>query len=106
MGRPRHWMRRPAMAYLAGVTRSSPAIAADATTLRTLPWADYALLDSGDGRKLERYGRITVVRPEPQCWWSPRLDPEVWARADAHFDPSDEEDAGRWRYPGKTPPET
>ena len=41
--------------------------------LRTLPWRDYALLDSGDGRKLERYGPYTVVRPEPQCVWTPRL---------------------------------
>ncbi|MEY3841665.1 MAG: hypothetical protein RLZZ542_775, partial [Pseudomonadota bacterium] len=35
-------------------------------TLVTRAWADYALLDSGGGRKLERYGRHTVVRPEPQ----------------------------------------
>ena len=65
--------------------------------LRTRAWADYALLDSGDGRKLERYGPVTVVRPEPQCWWPPRLDPAAWARADAVFDPTDEEDAGRWK---------
>ena len=45
-------------------------------TLVTRAWADYALLDSGGGRKLERYGRHTVVRPEPQCFWSPR-DPDA-----------------------------
>ena len=71
--------------------------------LRTRAWADYALLDSGDGRKLERYGPVTVVRPEPQCWWRPRLGPETWARADAVFDPTDEEDAGRWKMPGPVP---
>ena len=94
------------MAYLARVSRTSPKIAEDATTLRTLPWSDYALLDSGAGRKLERYGRLTVVRPEPQCFWKPRLTADHWDKADALFDPSDEEDAGRWRFPGRTPPET
>jgi 23S rRNA (cytosine1962-C5)-methyltransferase len=65
--------------------------------LRTEPWADYALLDSGDGRKLERYGKATIVRPEPQCLWRPRLPAERWDTADAVFDPADEEDDGRWR---------
>ena len=67
-------------------------------TLVTRGWSDYALLDSGDGRKLERYGRYTVVRPEPQCFWKPR-DPAAFARANAVFDPQqEEEDAGRWRF--------
>ena len=69
--------------------------------MRTTGWSDYALVDSGGGRKLERYGPYTVVRPEPQCLWSPRLDEAAWAKADAVFDPSDEEDAGRWRFKGK-----
>jgi 23S rRNA (cytosine1962-C5)-methyltransferase len=66
-------------------------------------WGDYALLDSGDGRKLEGYGKITVVRPEPQCWWRPRLAEAVWAAADAQFDPNGEEDEGRWRLAGPVP---
>jgi 23S rRNA (cytosine1962-C5)-methyltransferase len=88
------------------VTRTAPALSDQATTLVTLPWADYALLDSGAGRKLERYGRVTVVRPEPQCWWPAKLSGEVWDKADAIFDPSDEEDAGRWRLAVRPPPET
>lgn len=68
-------------------------------TLVTRAWADYALLDSGDGRKLERYGRYTVVRPEPQCFWSPR-DPAAFDAADAVFDPTDEDETGRWRFAG------
>jgi 23S rRNA (cytosine1962-C5)-methyltransferase len=79
-----------------------PAIATAPAVARTQGWADYALLDSGHGRKLERYGAVTVVRPEPQCWWSPRLDAEAWA-ADAVFDPADEDDAGRWRLSRPTP---
>jgi 23S rRNA (cytosine1962-C5)-methyltransferase len=67
--------------------------------MRTQGWADYALLDSGHGRKLERYGPYSVVRPEPQCMWAPSLPDEAWENADAVFDPTnDEEDAGRWRF--------
>ncbi|MDO9589111.1 MAG: class I SAM-dependent methyltransferase [Brevundimonas sp.] len=68
-------------------------------TLVTRAWADYALLDSGGGRKLERYGPHTVVRPEPQCFWSPR-DLAAFDAADAVFDPTDEDETGRWRFAG------
>ena len=75
-----------------------PVLSSLPETLITRGWSDYALLDSGDGRKLERYGRYTVVRPEPQCFWQPR-DPAAFARANAVFDPQqEEEDAGRWRF--------
>ena len=57
----------------------------------------YGLIDSGGGRKLERYGRYRVVRPEPQCLWRPALPAEAWAGADAVFDPDGEDDDGRWR---------
>ncbi len=63
-------------------------------TLIAEPWADWGLIDCGDGQKLERYGPITVVRPEPQAMWTPaRSD---W-NPDATFVPgSDEEGGGRW----------
>jgi 23S rRNA (cytosine1962-C5)-methyltransferase len=69
--------------------------------MRTQGWADYALIDSGNGRKLERYGGFRVVRPEPQCLWTPALPAEVWDAADAVFNPTDEEDAGRWKFSGQ-----
>ena len=75
-----------------------PRVAETPGVMRTQGWADYALLDSGAGRKLERYGPYTVVRPEPQCMWTPALPESAWDGADAVFDPSDEEDAGRWRF--------
>jgi 23S rRNA (cytosine1962-C5)-methyltransferase len=78
-----------------------PHVAEAPGVMRTQGWADYALLDSGHGRKLERYGRFTVVRPEPQCLWAPRLPAQAWDEADAVFDPTDEEDAGRWRFRGQ-----
>jgi 23S rRNA (cytosine1962-C5)-methyltransferase len=63
-------------------------------------FSDYALMDSGNGRKLERFGRFIVDRPEPQAMWQPALDPGVWLRADAVFKGSDGDDdaeGGRWR---------
>jgi 23S rRNA (cytosine1962-C5)-methyltransferase len=66
--------------------------------LAPTPWADHALVDSGGGRKLERYGQRLVIRPEPQCLWAPRLPQDAWADASAVFEPVDDEEAGRWRF--------
>ena len=64
-------------------------------------WDDFALLDSGNGRKLERYGKYRFIRPEAQALWSPNV-PE-WP-ADAEFVPgSDEDGGGRWQYNGPVP---
>jgi 23S rRNA (cytosine1962-C5)-methyltransferase len=66
------------------------------------PWADYGLVDSGDGRKLERYGKFRFIRPEPQALWSPASDD--W-RADGEFTGgSDEDGGGRWRLEPNVPP--
>lgn len=74
-----------------------PWIAETPGVMRTTGWADYTLLDSGGGRKLERYGPYRVVRPEPQAMWSPRRPGADWDSADAVFDPTDDE-AGNWRF--------
>lgn len=58
---------------------------------------DYRLLDSGAGRKLERFGRVVVDRPEPQAMWQPALASETWAKADAIFDGEDDAESGKWR---------
>jgi len=87
------------------MTGADPEVADAPSVMRTRGWADYALVDSGAGRKLERYGRFRVVRPEPQCLWTPALSPAEWDAADAVFDPTDEDDAGRWKFTGQ-PPET
>jgi len=80
--------------------RRVPSIAEAPVVMRTDGWSDYALVDSGGGRKLERYGPHLVVRPEPQCLWRPALAADAWTGADAVFDPEGEEDAGRWRFAG------
>ena len=64
-------------------------------------WADYGLVDSGDGRKLERYGPHAFIRPEPQAMWRPRR--ADWA-ADGEFVPgSDEDGGGRWTFARPVP---
>jgi 23S rRNA (cytosine1962-C5)-methyltransferase len=78
-----------------------PEIAASPAVMRTAAWDDYGLVDSGGGRKLERFGPYRVIRPEPQCLWSPSAGEAAWAQADAVFDPEGEEDAGRWRFAGQ-----
>lgn len=69
--------------------------------LEVAPNDDYALLDSGDGRKLEQYGPYRIVRPEGQAIWRPAWPEKEWQRADAIFTgDTDEEGIGRWRFPG------
>lgn len=65
--------------------------------VETAGFPDYALIDSGAGRKLERFGTIVVDRPEPQALWHPRKGKKVWDAANAVFSGSDDEDKGRWR---------
>jgi 23S rRNA (cytosine1962-C5)-methyltransferase len=66
----------------------------DLKTIIAEPWPDWGLVDCGNGQKLERYGPVTVARPEPQAMWAPaRAD---WD-PDATFVPgSDDEGGGRW----------
>ncbi|MBT2133149.1 class I SAM-dependent methyltransferase [Croceibacterium sp. LX-88] len=66
-------------------------------------WADYGLIDSGFGRKFERYGAYRFIRPEPQALWSARLDD--WD-AEGEFVPgSDEDGGGRWGFARAVPQE-
>ena len=63
--------------------------------LRPAGWTDYELIDSGEGMKLERYGRYVIVRPEQQAIWQRSLPPERWAAADARFGRDDRGEV-RW----------
>jgi 23S rRNA (cytosine1962-C5)-methyltransferase len=70
-------------------------------TLVGEPWSDYGLLDSGHGRKLERYGRYRFIRPEPQAMWA---SAEAHWDADGEFVPgADEDGGGRWRFDKPVP---
>jgi 23S rRNA (cytosine1962-C5)-methyltransferase len=70
-------------------------------TLIGEPWADYGLIDSGHGRKFERYGPHKFIRPEPQAMWAPALD--RWDADGAFVPGSDEDGGGRWEFEKAVP---
>ncbi len=66
-------------------------------------WKDYSLLDSGNGMKLERFGRYTAIRPEPKALWEPSMSEREWLKlASVRFKPgagfgrAGKEDSGTW----------
>ena len=63
---------------------------------------DYALLDSGDGEKLETFSGYTVIRPDPRALWQ-KSQKEVWNSADARFIRTSS-DSGSWNIK-RTPPD-
>ena len=58
-------------------------------------WADYELIDSGDGAKLERFGKYTLVRPDKGILWPKVLPAKRWDDADAIFQ-QPESGEGHW----------
>lgn len=78
--------------------------------LTTGGWIDYQLIDSGDGKRLERFGRYILVRPDPQVLWRPGLARESWLKADAIFENNSgnntkSTDKGKWILKNKLPKE-
>ena len=63
-------------------------------------WNDYSLIDSGYGRKLERFGPYMFSRPEPQALWSQNLSKKIWDNAAGTFLSSsaleDKDEGGKW----------
>ena len=47
-------------------------------------WKDYELIDTSDGERLEKWGKFTLVRPDPQVIWS-TVKGRDWASADASY---------------------
>jgi len=60
-------------------------------------WKDYELLDTGDGEKLERWGRYILRRPDPQVIWPASADPDLWRSADAVYNRSSS-GGGEWNF--------
>jgi 23S rRNA (cytosine1962-C5)-methyltransferase len=61
-------------------------------------WSDYLLLDSGNGKKLERFGEFSLVRPEPQAKWLPTLSADRWETADGEFTKASAGRQGQWEF--------
>lgn len=64
-------------------------------------WDEYELLDSGYGKRLERFGKYLISRPDPQAIWLPNLGPNEWAKTDASFERVGGKE--RWRVKGHMP---
>ena len=65
-------------------------------------WKDYEILDMANGEKLERWGNIFLVRPDPQIIWKDKSYPEKWKKADARYSRSNT-GGGSWNYKKKLP---
>ncbi len=64
--------------------------------LETQGWEDYELVDSGEGRRLERFGKYLLDRPDPQIIWKKSLPESEWGKSDAIFEKT-VEDKGSWK---------
>lgn len=60
-------------------------------------WNDYEILDMANGEKLERWGNIILIRPDPQIIWKDKLKPALWKKANAHYHRS-KSGGGEWEY--------
>mgnify|MGYP004463569203 FL=1 len=60
-------------------------------------WKDYEILDMADGEKLERWGNIVLIRPDPQIIWKEKSKPALWKKANAHYHRS-KSGGGEWEY--------
>jgi 23S rRNA (cytosine1962-C5)-methyltransferase len=68
--------------------------------LTLAPSDSYALLDSGNGRKLERFGSYITSRPDPNAIWKPRLPLSAWKEAHATFRTDVPRGEKRWALRG------
>lgn len=65
-------------------------------------WKDYEILDMANGEKLERWGQITLIRPDPQIIWKEKTFPNKWNKANARYNRS-KTGGGSWDYKTKLP---
>lgn len=65
-------------------------------------WKDYELLDCSCGERLERWGRVTLIRPDPQVIWQTEKKHPLWRKADAVYHRSNT-GGGHWEVRGKVP---
>lgn len=68
----------------------------------TKDWQDYELLDCSEGERLERWGNVVLIRPDPQVIWNTPKEHPLWHRADARYIRS-KEGGGHWECRKKLP---
>ncbi len=65
--------------------------------MRTAQWSDYEVIDAGDGEKLERWGDILLIRPDPQIIWNTDHKDPRWKTAHARYHRS-KTGGGHWEF--------
>lgn len=65
-------------------------------------WKDYELIDCSCGERLERWGNITLIRPDPQVIWKTPKKNSLWRKADAVYHRS-QSGGGNWEIKNKIP---
>ncbi len=65
-------------------------------------WKDYEIIDMANGEKLERWGNITLIRPDPQIIWKNKSFPNEWKMANAKYTRSNT-GGGGWDYQKRLP---
>ncbi len=67
-----------------------------------LDWNDYELLDTSDGERLERWGTIRLIRPDPQIIWDTPKEHPVWRTANARYHRAST-GGGKWQVYTRVP---
>lgn len=65
-------------------------------------WQDYCLIDASKGERLERWGKVTLIRPDPQIIWECAAPAKEWSSPHARYIRSSS-GGGRWEYAGRLP---
>lgn len=65
-------------------------------------WKDYQLIDCSDSEKLEKWGNIVLIRPDPQIIWKTGHKSQLWNNAHGHYHRS-EKGGGHWDFAKKIP---
>lgn len=70
--------------------------------MRAANWKDYELIDTGFGERLERWGDIILIRPDPQIIWESEKTNPLWKQANARYKRSSS-GGGQWQVYKKVP---
>ena len=65
-------------------------------------WLDYELIDASAGERLERWGDIILIRPDPQIIWNTKRVNSLWKNAHARYHRSSS-GGGQWQVYKKIP---
>ena len=70
--------------------------------MRSANWKDYELIDTSEGERLERWGNIILIRPDPQIIWNTPEKNPLWKKAHARYHRSSS-GGGKWEQYRKIP---